>query len=318
MRSLSAMLLLFGSALAAETPATFPDLPKGVSSFGAVACDGYVYAYGGHSGKVHSYSTDTTLNTFHRIKIADPAKWEELPSGKHLQGLALVEHAGKVIRVGGMEPKHKAGEKSDISSTASVQMYDPKAKKWSDLPDLPAPRSSHDAAVVGDTLVVVGGWNMQAGKSSEWAKDTLTLDLADPKAKWVSVKQPFVRRALAVAAHEGKVYVAGGLLEGGDTDHTVNVFDPKAGKWEEAAKIPGAGLNAFTPAVIAAGGKLYLNPADGKVYRLAGDKWEEVSAVKQYRYVHRMVPLPDGKLLVLGGASKDGPRASCEVVGAKR
>jgi N-acetylneuraminic acid mutarotase len=266
---------------------------------------------------VHSYSSDTTLNTFHRVKIADPAKWEELPGGKHLQGLALVEHKGQVIRIGGMEPKHKAGEKSDISSTASVQSYDPKAKKWSDLPDMPAPRSSHDAAVVGDTLVVVGGWNMSAGKESEWATDTLTLNLADPKAKWVAVKQPFVRRALSVAALDGKVYAVGGMGEDSNTDHSVNVFDPKTGKWADAPKLPGDRMNAFTPAVIASGGKLYANPADGKVYRLNGDKWEDVSAVKAARYVHRMVPLPDGKLLVLGGASKDGPRASCEVVGMK-
>lgn len=315
MRSLLFSLVLAVPATAADTPAAFPDLPKPVSNFGAVACAGFVYVYGGHSGKVHSYSSDTTLNTFHRIKIADPKKWEELPGGKHLQGLALVEHAGKVIRVGGMEPRHKSGDKADIHSTASVQSFDPKTKAWSDLPDLPAPRSSHDAAVVGDTLVVVGGWAMAAGKTSEWATDTLTLNLADPKAKWVSVKQPFVRRALAAAAHDGKVYAVGGLLEDGGTDHAVNVFDPKAGKWSDAAPLPGDRMNAFTPAVIASGGKLYANPADGKLYRLAADKWENVSSVKAARYVHRMVPLPDGKLLVIGGASKDGVRASCEVVG---
>ena len=317
MRLLSALLLFATPALAAEKAMTVPDLPKAISSFGAVACDGYVYVYGGHSGKVHSYSADTTLNTFHRLKVSDPAKWEELPGGLHLQGLSLVEHAGQVIRVGGMEPKHKAGEKSDISSTASVQSYDPKAKKWSDLPDLPAPRSSHDAAVVGDTLVVVGGWTMAAGKDPEWVADTLTLNLADPKAKWVSVKQPFVRRALSVAAVDGKVYAVGGLLESGGTDHSVNVFDPKSGKWSESVKLPGGRMNAFTPAVIAAGGKLYANPADGDLYRLAGDKWEHVTAVKAARYVHRMVPLPGGKLLVIGGASKDGVRASCEVVGGR-
>lgn len=317
MRSLSALLLFATPALAAEKAMTVPDLPKAISSFGAVACDGYVYVYGGHSGKVHSYSADTTLNTFHRLKVSDPAKWEELPGGLHLQGLSLVEHGGKVIRVGGMEPRHKAGENADIHSTASVQSYDPKAKKWTDLTDLPAPRSSHDAAVVGDTLVVVGGWTMTAGKAPTWATDTLTLNLADPKATWVSVKQPFVRRALAVAALDGKVYAIGGLNEDSGMDESVNVFDPKTGTWAKAPPVPGKGMNAFTPAAFAVGGKLHLNPADGKVYRLAADAWEEVSAVKAARYVHRMVPLPDGKLLVIGGASKDGVRATCEVVDGK-
>ena len=74
MRATFALLVLAVPAVAADAPA-IPDLPKPVSSFGAVACDGFVYVYGGHSGKVHSYSSDTTLNTFHRLEIADPAKW---------------------------------------------------------------------------------------------------------------------------------------------------------------------------------------------------------------------------------------------------
>ena len=40
------------SAKAAE----LPRMPKGVSSFGAVVCDGSLYVYGGHMGKTHTYS----------------------------------------------------------------------------------------------------------------------------------------------------------------------------------------------------------------------------------------------------------------------
>ena len=38
-----------------------PDVPKAITSFGAEVLDGWVYVYGGHTGKAHQYSVDTTL-----------------------------------------------------------------------------------------------------------------------------------------------------------------------------------------------------------------------------------------------------------------
>lgn len=193
--------LLAAALLAAPAPAAepaYPPLPKAASSFGAAVAGGHVYVYGGHAGKTHTYSTETALGNFRRLDLADPAKgWEELPAGPPAQGLALVAHNGTLIRVGGMQPRNAPGEPADTHSLASVARFDPKTGKWADLPDLPAGRSSHDAAVVGDTLVVVGGWRMNgAGKPSAWCGTSLTLDLAKPGAAWEEVPQPFKRRAL--------------------------------------------------------------------------------------------------------------------------
>ncbi len=147
MRTICSFLFLVTAAFPAfAAEKSFPALPEAVSSFGAVVCNGYVYVYGGHAGKTHTYAIETTLDKFRRIKVSEPsATWEELPGGQHLQGLALVAHKGTVIRVGGMSPRNKVGEPSDTVSVASVERYDPKAGSWSKLPDLPAPRSSHDA-----------------------------------------------------------------------------------------------------------------------------------------------------------------------------
>lgn len=67
-----------------------------------------------------------------------------------------------MYRLGGMQPRSKPGEKADNVSVAGCAAYDPKTNKWSPLPDLPAGRSSFDAAVVGDTIVAIGGWEMKA------------------------------------------------------------------------------------------------------------------------------------------------------------
>ena len=283
-----------------------PPLPDAVSSFGAAAAGGRVYAYGGHAGKTHSYSAATASGAFRRL---DPANgWEELPGGPGLQGLALVAHGGKLYRLGGMQPRNTAGEKADLVSLAGCAVYDPAAGSWSPLPDLPAGRSTFDAAVVGDVLVAVGGWRMNgAGKESDWHDTAALLDLSKSAPAWESVQQPFKRRALAVAAVGSKVYAVGGLNPDGEVELTVDVFDVAARTWSKGPKLPGPALNGFTPGLCEKDGRLYVSPADGVVYRLAaaGVGWEPVATLAVPRYVHRLVPA-GGRLLALGGASPSG------------
>jgi YHS domain-containing protein len=80
--------------------------------------------------------------------------------------------------------------------------------------------------------------------------------------------------------------------------------------------LPGMLRNGFTPAVATCGGQLYVNPADGKLYRLnkQRDGWDEVGSVQKPRTVHRLVALGDNRLIVLGGASRAGNVAETEIV----
>src|SRR5689334_10281762 len=81
---------------ASELKPSYPPLPESFSSFGAAICDGFVYVYGGHVAKTHTYSTAAVTGKFRRLNLADPKAWQELPPGPGLQGLALVSHAGKL------------------------------------------------------------------------------------------------------------------------------------------------------------------------------------------------------------------------------
>lgn len=317
LRTLTGLLAVLATAPANADSPRLPDLPAPLSSFGAAVVGEHVYVYGGHSGQAHSYSTATTQGTFRRLDLKSPAKWEDLPGGPKLQGLALVARQGKLYRVGGMQPQNAKGEKTDTRSQAVCAVYDPKAKKWTDVEPLPEPRSSHDAVVVGDTLYVFGGWRLNGkdGKS-EWHHHGWTLDLTRPGAKWEKVDQPFQRRALTMAAHGGKVFVIGGLNPKAETELTVNVYDPKAGTWAEGPPLPGEKSNGFTPASAVLDGRLFVTPADGKVYRLTetGDRWEEVGQLREPRFVARMVPGPDRRLIVLAGAAPGSLLSSVEAV----
>lgn len=304
--------------MTASPPADdLPDLPAPVSAFGAAVVGDHVYMYGGHAGQPHTYSTDTTLGAFRRLDLTNPTAWEELPGGPKLQGLALVAHGGRVYRVGGMQPQNAPAEKTDTRSRADCAAYDPATGAWADLEPMPEPRSSHDAAVVGDTLYVFGGWRLNGkdGKS-DWHAHGWALDLVAPVIGWRRVDQPFQRRALTVASHGDKVYVIGGLNHKAETELTLNVYDPGADSWAEGPPLPGERTNGFTPASAAAGGRLFVAPADGRVYQLAdrGDRWVEVGRLRQPRFVARMVAAPDGRLVVIAGAAPGALLASVEVI----
>lgn len=299
----------------AEASAAVPPLTVPVSSFGACSTGGYVYVYGGHAGRTHTYSTETTSGRFFRISLNNPAAgWEELPSSVHVQGLALVAHQGKIYRIGGMRPRNMPGENADNHSIASVAVYDPEQGHWEQLADLPAPRSSHDAVVVGDTLVVSGGWHMRGSDKPVWHDSTVTLDLKDRNALWKSHSQPFQRRALTMAVIDNKAAVMGGLTGDGKTAAAMNLFDPATGKWTEGPAIPQGNMNGFSPAACVLGGRLYLNPADGKVYVLEQSTWKIIQDVRYPRFVHRMVPAGPDAMFVLGGASRAGAVAAVEVI----
>ena len=319
--SLIVALACLTTAAAAAEPRTeaksFAPLPLAVSSFGAAVVDGYVYVYGGHAGKTHEYSTDSVSHKFYRLKLDEGKVWEELPGGPGLQGLALVAYKGHIYRVGGMQPRNAPGADADNVSVATCACYNPAAKTWENLPDMPAGRSSHDAVMAGSKLIVVGGWDMKGGdKESEWHSSALILDLDKQPLKWETVKQPFVRRSLTAAALDGKVFVMGGINEEDSIELKVDVFDSANNRWTLSTPLPGPKSNGFSAASCVADGQLNVSLGDGKVARLKADgtAWQEVAKLKQPRIVHRMVAANDHLLLVLGGASKNGNVTMTETV----
>jgi N-acetylneuraminic acid mutarotase len=305
-------------AASAEEPATkpalatrFPALPESLTSFGAAVSDGYLYVYGGNTGKTHQYSSELQSNRFRRLNLAKPEAWEDLPGEARLQGLALVAAGGKLYRVGGFTAKNATGEKKDLWSIADVACFDPATRTWSKLPSLPAPRSSHDAVVLDNKIYVAGGWAMQGGsKNSEWHHSAMVLDLSQPTLAWKQLPTPpFVRRAVSLATQNGKVFVIGGMYETGDTSSDVDFYDPAANTWQSAPDLPGKSIEGFGNSAFEVGGKLFVSTVEGNLQRLDGDKWTLVSKLKHPRYFHRMLPVSNEQLIFLGGTARSGERA---------
>lgn len=284
--------------------APYPALPEPTSSFGSVVNDGWLYIYGGHIAKTHSYSKDAVSGQFHRLRLTGAPVWEKLPAGPPMQGMNLAAHAGKIYRIGGMTPRNESTAPADIHSTAECARFDTASGRWEALPPMPQPRSSHDVVVLGDQLIVTGGWNLRGKEPSEWADTILTLDLKAASPVWQTAPQPFRRRALMAVAHHGKMYVIGGFDDKNAIHRSVSVFDPATKSWSEAAKLPaGKGLG-FAPAATAHRDRLYVSVSDGTLLQLneATGEWAK-AGLSTPRLAHRLAGFNDS-ILVLGGADK--------------
>jgi N-acetylneuraminic acid mutarotase len=285
----------------------FPKLPEATSSFGGVALDGYLYVYGGHIAPTHHYDKLAVSGRFNRLKLDGGTAWEPLAGGPALQGMNLAAHGGKIYRVGGMRPLNDPGEPEDTHLVADVARFDPAHGTWEALPPLPEPRSSHDIVFVGDKLYVLGGWNTKgAGGGKAWSSHATVLDLSSANPTWSRLAQPFARRALIAAVHQGKIYVIGGFDENDDPSLKVSVFDPVTEVWSNGPDLPGKARNGFAPAACVLGGRLYASVMDGSLLRLddKASRWELVARTTP-RIVHRLIPHGD-TILVVGGANHGG------------
>lgn len=311
-----ALILLALGVARAEPP---PALPAPVASFGAAATpDGQVFIYGGHAGKRHRYNRDEVNGELHGWKSGQAA-WESLGKDEPAQGASLVTLPGRVLRIGGMAARNAPAEKQDLWSSETAASFDLKTKSWTPLPKLPERRSSHDSAVIGDTLYVIGGWTLTGGKSSApdpvWLGTYLTLDLSKPDATWQVHEQPFKRRALAVQIIGTKLYAIGGMSDGDEPVTNVDVLDTTTGKWSPSTALPEDKLGGFGFASIAHEGRLFASGAAGELLELLSDgKWASITKLAHPRFFHRLVPGGAGKLIALGGESRKGEKAPPEVI----
>lgn len=300
----------------AATDSKYPQLPEGISSFGAAVSGDYLYVYSGHIGRAHAHSADNLSKNFQRLNLKQPSKWESLPIKTPLQGLAMAPHGESVYRVGGLSAYNKKDEDSLMESLPTVERFSPDKKAWEAVTAMPTGRSSHDSVFLGDNLYVVGGWTMRKEDESIWQEDMLVLDASQEKPQWKTIKQPFQRRALSAAAHQGQIYAMGGIDADGDISHEVDVFSPETGKWTKGPELPGSTMNGFGTTAWSIDGKLYFSGMDGGVYQLdqKNNSWKKAGTLATPRFFHRLLPDGNGGLLAIGGASRKGHLKTIEQV----
>jgi N-acetylneuraminic acid mutarotase len=288
-----------------------PELPFGITSFGAAGIGDSIYVFGGHTGTAHSYWNTSQSNQLLRWNLsASDGSWEVVSEGPHrLQGLAMVAHGTRLILVGGFFAKNEEGEPHELFSQDQVAVFDTATDTWSELPNLPSARSSHDAIVHDDKLYVVGGWNMSGPDATQWHDTALVMDLKAAMPKWEQLPNPgFNRRALALAAFDGKIFAVGGMERQGGPTRKTSVFDPLTQQWSDGPELLGTeGMVGFGASSWPIDGRLVTTTYDGSVQVLSADhkSWLAVGKTDDARFFHRMLPYRAGHLVLVGGSNME-------------
>lgn len=303
-----------------EGGSKLPPLPVEITSFGAAKLGNTLYVYGGHTGGAHSYSNKAQNNRLLALNLYHVDQgWKDVSTGERLQGLGMVAYDKRLIMVGGFTAQNAEGEKQDLHSQSNVRVFDTSNSTWSELAPLPEPRSSHDVALIGDTVYVVGGWNMQGEGNTKWHDTAWAMNLKASKPEWVELPKPsFVRRAVAAIAHQGKLFVVGGMNESGSPTKQVSIFDPASKSWKEVAEIQGEqSMAGFGASGWSLDGKLMVTTFEGSIqsWNDSQGSWEDKGKTKDARFFHRMLPLDDHHLVSIGGANMNvGKYTELEVV----
>jgi hypothetical protein len=281
-------------------------LPAPVTSFGAAAWGEHLYVLGGYRGESHHYTAEGQSASLGRLHVASGA-WEELAGlERGLQSAALVAHEGTLIRVGGLYAQHSpddADEAADrLRSTNEVARYDIASGRWTNLPPLPTPRSSHMAAVLDHVLYVAGGWDLDHDPATaRWATTVEALDLRNTDMGWRSIEAPFQLRGVGVAAASGQLVVVGGMDPIGVPQRVTHLFNPRDAGWTRGPELP---ASPFGAAAAAVGNDVVVTGMDGVVHVLTPGEaaWRSAGSVLFPRFFHQNVAV-NGQVFAIGGTA---------------
>ncbi|MBK7538073.1 MAG: kelch repeat-containing protein [Myxococcales bacterium] len=217
-----------------------------------------------------------------------------LPLGA-TQETATVALDGKVVVIGGF-----SGSQGVL---AAVQVFDVASCTWSMGPPLPSPLHHANAAVVGDTIYVLGSLIesefIAAGSAWAWAPARSAAWTALP-----AMPAGTERGSAAVGAIGDQIYLAGGLR--GDALATLSSYHVGTGAWTELPPLPVERDHACGAAVA---GKLYviggrrrtLGSISGAVYEYTpGGAWRQRATMPTPR-AGVACGVVGGRVVVVGG-----------------
>jgi N-acetylneuraminic acid mutarotase len=213
------------------------------------------------------------------------------------------EIAGAGATAGGLPP-------GTPGFTDSVYEYDPATAVWTSKSPMPTARSGGVTAVIDGKIYVAGG---RPPGGHDFA-------VYDPRTDtWTKLPDlPTQRNHLAAAAIGGKIYVAGGRFGGGvgsEMTAVLEVYDPKANRWERKASMPAprAGVNG-----VEARGCLFVFGGEGndahpqgvfeemEAYNPVTDTWTKLQSLPIPVHGVTGAVFADGWIHLVGGGTSRG------------
>ena len=250
-------------------------------------------------------------------------RWLQAPGLATIRGTAsaVVLKDGRVLVAGGGV---------GAIPLAAAELFDPGSGAWQPTGSLVQARRGHQAVLLGDGRVLVAGGIAEGNLLS-------SAEIYDPASgRWTSTAPMSTGRlghSLTLLT-SGRALAAGGTAlgpgeaAGGQTirpDASAEIYDPVAGRWSPAGSL-GTPRFEHTATLLGDGRVLMaggLGPVAGKVgplastelYDPAADAFVRATDQGEARANHAAALLPDGSVLVTGGAG--GPNADVSVASAE-
>jgi N-acetylneuraminic acid mutarotase len=222
--------------------------------------------------------------------------WGTLPSA----GLARSEVGA--ARVGGSIYVVGGFERGCSCTTAAVERYDIRARRWRRVRDMPIALNHSTAVAYRGALYVQGGY------TGSLTHPTGVLLRYDPaRDRWRRLAPaPTVRAAHAAGVIGNRLYVAGGVDASGRSVRSLELYDFGRRRWRRGPSSPAPARNHLTG--VASDGRFYvLGGRDSVNYRAAARydptrrRWQRLPSLRVARGGIASARLSDGRIVVFGG-----------------
>ena len=285
-------------SLLALTLSAQPELPRPPteptprSAFAVVETSGRIIIAGG--GAAGNLFDDTFAYDSKR------EAWEQLPdlpSARAFTAAAAVNDQAYFFGGLGESPEpFKDAWRLDLSPPDGAQPL------WAQLPDPPAARNRHAAAVINDRIYIMGGFEAAQPCSARVESFDANQEV------WREERDMNIgRHGHTATVIAGKIYVVGGYTAAGPTD-AAEVFDTETDTWTRLAPLPSArGFHCAAEV----DGKLYIlggrirAEEPSYVYSPTLDTWDTLPAVPGVRG-RAGCATAEGLILLFGGEDERG------------
>lgn len=197
---------------------------------------------------------------------------------------------------------------SSIYSLSSLQNAFPQkggSPIWTIGSPMPRPTTEVAAAVLGDTIYIIGGYDEEGEGIGMVELYNATSD------SWVEgiAQLPLPLHHTSAASYQGKIYVAGGYTGDWTASDRLFIYDPKTNEWTQGNPMP---TPRGYPTANFVDGTLYVVGGDGgtakeraalnatESYDPVTNQWTSHASMPTARH-HAASAVVDGKLYVVGG-----------------
>lgn len=269
-------------AIAHATPVLLDDGRILVSGFCASSCGG------GSNTEIYDPASDT---------------WSlpgQMTTGRYFhRAVRMLD--GRVLVMGGCIASGCGAD------TATAEIFDPAAGKWSAAAPMKAHRATFSATLLADGRVLVtGGYNatgtLTENETYDPARDRWTVNppMPHPHAAHISITMP-----------DGRVLAAGGDTGLGLPGREADVFDPAKGQWKAAGPMADAreyfaAANLPNGRTIVIGGysvkgEMFVTLSSCEYFNARKNAFAPAPSMKHERTEFSVTTLANGKVMAVGG-----------------